>query len=84
MNATMLGLGVAIPCMIAFSFLMNRQNRLIADVDHSAVKVLDVLKQRYYAAETEALNPRSVSSDDDAEDAEDHFEKKKANLRRVA
>ncbi len=27
MNATMLGLGVAIPCMIAFSFLINRSNR---------------------------------------------------------
>lgn len=51
MNATMLGLGVAIPCMVAFSFLMNRTNRLIAEVDHSAVRTLDILKQRYYAAE---------------------------------
>ena len=51
MNATMLGLGVAIPSMIAFSFLMNRTNRLIAEVDHSAVRTLDILKQRYYAAE---------------------------------
>ncbi len=59
MNATMLGLGVAIPCMIAFSFLMNRTNGLISDVDQSAVKALDILKQRYYAAESEAMNPRN-------------------------
>ncbi len=88
MNATMLGLGVAIPCMIAFSFLMNKTNRMIQDIDHSAVKVLDILKQRYYAAESEALNVRvnSQISDDD-EDADDHFEsrgKAKGTLRRVA
>ncbi len=65
MNATMLGLGVAIPCMIAFSFLMNRQNRLIGEVDQGAVRVLDILKQRYYAAEAEALNPRGASDEDD-------------------
>jgi biopolymer transport protein ExbB/TolQ len=52
MNATMMGLGVAIPCMIAFSFLMNRTNRLLADIDQSAMRVMDILKQRYYQAET--------------------------------
>ena len=51
MNATMLGLAIAIPCMIAFSFLINKTNRLMADVDQSAVRVMDILKQRYYAAE---------------------------------
>src|SRR5690606_29461115 len=55
MNATMLGLGVAIPCMVAFSFLMNRTNRLVAEVDQSAVQVLDILKQRFYSAELGAL-----------------------------
>ena len=55
MNATMLGLGVAIPCMVAFSFLMNRSNRLIGDVESAAVRSLDILKQRYYAAETAML-----------------------------
>jgi biopolymer transport protein ExbB len=62
MNATMLGLGVAIPCMVAFSFLMNRTNRLIGDVDGSAVRALDILKQRYYAAETAMLQ---ATEDDD-------------------
>lgn len=49
MNATMMGLGVAIPCMIAYSFLMNRTNKLTTQVDQSAVRILDILKQRYYA-----------------------------------
>jgi biopolymer transport protein ExbB len=52
MNATMLGLGVAIPCMVAFSFLMNRTNRLVGEIDQSAIRSLDILKQRYYQAET--------------------------------
>lgn len=74
MNATMLGLGVAIPCMVAYSFLMNRTNRLMADIDQTAVRMLDILKQRYYAAESEALNPRMNSQiNDDDEDAKAHF-----------
>jgi len=59
MNATMLGLGVAIPCMIAFSFLTNRANRLIAEIDQTAVRTMDLLKQRYYGAENEALGIES-------------------------
>jgi biopolymer transport protein ExbB/TolQ len=52
MNATMMGLAIAIPCMIIFSYLMSRTNRLTAEVDRSAVRILDLLKQRYYSAET--------------------------------
>jgi len=48
MNATMLGLAVAIPCMVAFSFLMNKTNRLSADIEHSAIRTLDILRARYY------------------------------------
>jgi biopolymer transport protein ExbB/TolQ len=55
MNATMLGLGVAIPCMILFSFLMNRTNRLIAEVDQSAMQAMDILKQKFYAAQEKTL-----------------------------
>jgi biopolymer transport protein ExbB/TolQ len=55
MNATMMGLAVAIPCMIAFSFLMNKTNRLIGEIDASAIRTMDILKQRYYAAETKGL-----------------------------
>lgn len=56
MNATMLGLGVAIPCMLAFSYLMNRSNRLNTEIEQSAIRVLDMLKQRFYAAELETSN----------------------------
>lgn len=75
MNATMLGLGIAIPCMVCFSFLINRTNRLIADVDHAAIRTLDMLKQRYYAAESEALNPRNTNGPlDDAGDLDENPE----------
>lgn len=50
MNATMLGLAVAIPCMIAFSVLVTKTNRLNVEIEHSAIRVLDFVKQRYYAA----------------------------------
>ena len=63
MNATMLGLAVAIPCMVAFSFLMNRTNRLITEIDCSAVRVLDILKQRYFAAETQAMGIHDEDDD---------------------
>jgi biopolymer transport protein ExbB len=49
MNATMLGLAVAIPCMIIFSYLTNRTNKLNAEAERSAVKVMDFIKQRYFA-----------------------------------
>src|SRR6185312_7457008 len=55
MNATMMGLAVAIPCMVAFSFLMNKTNRLLGDIDSSAIRTLDILKQRYYSAESSAF-----------------------------
>lgn len=53
MNATMMGLAVAIPCMVAFSFLMSQSNRVMAEVEQSAVRILDLLKQRYYHAQAE-------------------------------
>jgi biopolymer transport protein ExbB len=55
MNATMLGLAVAIPCMIAYSVLMNRSNRMTAGLEHAALKTLEILKQRYYSIETQEV-----------------------------
>jgi len=52
MNATMMGLGVAIPCMIAFAFLVNRSNRLVAEMEHAAVRMMDMLKQRFYSIDS--------------------------------
>ncbi len=53
MNATMMGLGVAIPCMIIFSFLMNKTNRLNTEIEQTAIRMIDMIKQRYYQAEIE-------------------------------
>lgn len=52
MNATMLGLGVAIPCMVAFSYLMNRTNQLNSQIDRAAIRIMDILKQRYFSADS--------------------------------
>ena len=54
MNATMLGLGVAIPCMVAFSILMNRTNALLASVETTGVRVMDLVKQRHLASERQS------------------------------
>ena len=51
MNATMLGLGVAIPCMIAYSFLMSQSNQLIGTCEEAAAQASDILKQRFFTSE---------------------------------
>ena len=48
MNATMMGLAVAIPCMIAFSYLATQGNNLSKDVEKAAVRMLDLFNQRYF------------------------------------
>lgn len=62
MNATMLGLGVAIPCMVVYSFLMNRTNVLIQQLDLGAVRSLDILKQRFYSSE-QVQSPLSAAAE---------------------
>ncbi len=57
MNATMLGLGVAIPCMVAFSYLNSRANKLVTQVDQSAIRTLDLLQQRYFRAHEVSSQP---------------------------
>lgn len=57
MNHTLWGLSVAVPCMVFYSFLMNRTNRLKAELDRSVVRTLDILKQRYVAGEGHAPSP---------------------------
>jgi biopolymer transport protein ExbB/TolQ len=52
MNATMLGLGVAVPCMVFYSIIMNKTNRMNAQIDRAAIRILDLLKQRYFSNET--------------------------------
>ena len=52
MNATMMGLGVAIPCMICFSFLMNKTTSLLHLTEQASARVLDMIKHRYYESES--------------------------------
>lgn len=56
MNSTMLGLAVAIPCMVAYSYLMNHSNRLVVELDQAAVRILDLIRHRHYSAEVEVTN----------------------------
>ena len=56
MNSTMLGLAVAIPCMVAYSYLMNHTNRLVIEMDQAAVKIMDLIRHRHYSAEVEVSN----------------------------
>ena len=50
MNSTMLGLAVAIPCMITFSILVSRSNTLISELEIASLRILDILKQRFYSS----------------------------------
>ncbi len=52
MNATMMGLAVAIPCMIAYSILMARTNKITAQIEQSAVRTMDILQQSYFNAKS--------------------------------
>ncbi len=61
MNATMMGLAIAIPCMLAFSYLINRTNRMNAELGRTAVRTLDLLEQRYYGGASQ--KPEKVRSD---------------------
>lgn len=46
MITTAFGLIVAIPCMTIFTFLVNKQNRLVKDLDESSVRLLNYLKSK--------------------------------------
>jgi biopolymer transport protein ExbB/TolQ len=50
MNHTLWGLTVAVPCMVAYSFLVNRANALRSQTEQAAVKILDIIQQRYVVA----------------------------------
>jgi biopolymer transport protein ExbB len=60
MNATMLGLGVAIPCMLAYSYLMARTNKLSAEIEQAALRTLDTLRQRYFSASVSQINENAT------------------------
>ena len=41
MNATMLGLAIAVHCMVVFSFYINKANRLVSELEAAGLMVLD-------------------------------------------
>jgi biopolymer transport protein ExbB len=41
MNATLLGLGLAVPCMVVFSFFVNQANRLVSELESAGIVILD-------------------------------------------
>lgn len=49
MNATMLGLAIAIPSMIAYSILINKTNHLISEIEKTATLMVDIINQRYFS-----------------------------------
>jgi len=46
MVCTAFGLMVAVPCMIAYTFLHNKQTRLAKDLDESVVKLMNYFKKK--------------------------------------
>lgn len=46
MVCTAFGLMVAVPCMIAYTFLHNVQNRLTRDLDESIVKIMNYFRKK--------------------------------------
>jgi len=48
MNATLLGLGVAIPCLLVYAIYANQTNRLNKELEKSAMKILDLIKMKFY------------------------------------
>ncbi len=46
MHATAMGLLVAIPVMVCYSFLHARQNRLFTEIDQNSSKTIELLKSR--------------------------------------
>ena len=53
MNATALGLMVAIPVMVAYAFLNIRQGKLFSDIDLATQKLCDFLRSRGVTEMTE-------------------------------
>ncbi|MFW5959743.1 MAG: MotA/TolQ/ExbB proton channel family protein [Chitinivibrionales bacterium] len=46
MNTTAFGLIVAVPCMISYTFLTNKQKALVSEIDETTVKLINFLKRK--------------------------------------
>jgi biopolymer transport protein ExbB len=52
MNATLLGLAIAIPCLLVYAFYVNQANRLSKEIEKSAAKTMDMIKNKFYSNES--------------------------------
>lgn len=68
MHATAMGLLVAIPVMVAYSFLHDKQNKLFADIDRCTNQVLEQLRMRdLVPANTETMYPQMSTTPKNAD-----------------
>jgi biopolymer transport protein ExbB/TolQ len=49
MNSTLVGLGVAIPCLIVYSLLASRTNRHLAEIEEAAMRSMEIIEEHYYS-----------------------------------
>jgi biopolymer transport protein ExbB len=77
MTATAAGLAVSIPIMFIYSFLYSRQNKLFAEIDQNAMRVIELLSDRGYRVEMNQVYPSLASEKMTA--APDAPKKKMAN-----
>ena len=61
MNATMMGLGVAVPCMILFSFYINKSNQLVGELDAAGMMIHDAILVGSLNVETSESETRGVA-----------------------
>jgi biopolymer transport protein ExbB/TolQ len=46
MNSTAFGLIVAVPCMVMYTILYNKQQQITKDLDEAIVRLLDYLEKK--------------------------------------
>lgn len=51
MNATLIGLGVAIPCLVLYSLLASRTNRHLAEIEEAALRLMEIVNEHYSGTE---------------------------------
>jgi biopolymer transport protein ExbB/TolQ len=59
MSSTLMGLALAIPCTFFFTFLSSKTNSILGEVERSAMRALDLVKQRCYSVETDGAHSKS-------------------------
>jgi biopolymer transport protein ExbB len=56
MNATLIGLGIAIPSMVLYSVFATKGNKVNSEIEKSCVKLMDLLSQRMLSITSQGFN----------------------------